>query len=177
MLVAVGSRNPAKVNGVMRVFKEYFPGAQVLETDASAVTKIQPKGVRQIIEGATKRAKFARKHFEADFGVGVEAGIFRVDSRFCFLNQQYAVITNSRNKVSVGTSTAFPLPSRLVKTMIREGKELEHYAERVTGVDRVAEKEGLVYHLTKGRMSRTDLTVQCVTAALVPWLNAKLYGF
>ena len=35
----------------------------------------------------------------------------------------------------------------------------------------------MVYGLTKGRLSRVEMTEQCVSMALVPWLNAKLYDF
>jgi inosine/xanthosine triphosphatase len=177
MLVAVGSKNPAKVKGVVKVFSQYFPKVDVQPIDASIVTRLQPHGLEEILDGATKRARFAKRQLKADFGVGVEAGIVSVDSKFGFLNQQFAAVTGRGGKVSFGTSAGFALPSNLVKRMIREGRELEYYAEKITGVKRIAEKEGIVHYLTRGFISRTDLTVQCVTAALVPWLNTKLYCF
>ena len=60
--------------------------------------------------------------------------------------------------------------------MMREGKELEHYAVRLTGIDAVGDKGGIIHYLTKGAMTRTDLTEQCVMTALVPWLNKRIYG-
>ena len=177
MLVAVGTKNPAKLEGVRRVFTDFFPDVKFESLDTSSVTNAQPMGVDQIIEGAIKRARFAISKTRARFGVGVEAGIFPINKSLGHMDHQEAVIMNRRGRFSLGSSAGFMLPSRWMRRMIREGNELEHYAVEMTGVSGVGDKEGLVYHLTKGRISRADLTEQCVRTALVPWLHADLYGF
>ena len=177
MLVAVGTKNPSKLEGVRRVFTDFFPGVRFESLDTSSVTHAQPIGVDQIIEGAIRRARFAISKTRARFGVGVEAGIFPINKRLGHMDHQEAVIMNRRGRFSLGSSAGFMLPSRWMRRMIREGNELEHYAVEMTGVSGVGDKEGLVYHLTKGRISRSDLTEQCVRTALVPWLHADLYGF
>ena len=45
------------------------------------------------------------------------------------------------------------------------------------GAKKVREEEGIVYRLSGGRLSRAEMTEQCVSMALIPWLNVKLYGF
>lgn len=59
--------------------------------------------------------------------------------------------------------------------MIREGRELEHYAVELTGIREIGDKGGLIHYLTNGQISRTDLTEQCVITALVPWLHKEVY--
>ena len=176
MLVAVGTRNPAKLEGVRRVFSDFFPGVTFKSLDTTSLTKAQPMAIEEIIEGAVKRARFAISKTRARFGVGIEAGVYRVE-RFGHMDHQEAVIMDRRGRFSLGTSAGFMLPPRWVKRMKREGRELEEYAIEMTGVSAVGEKEGLVYHLTRGRVSRADLTEQCVRTALVPWLHPDLYGF
>jgi inosine/xanthosine triphosphatase len=177
MIVAVGTRNPAKLEGVRKVFAEFFPEAQIKGVDASRVTLAQPVGFRQITEGAKRRARFALSKAEADFGVGIEAGIFNLGNQVGYLDHQQAVVMHRNGRFSVGLSAGFMLPAKMTKRMLREGKELEYYAVKMTGVKDVGDKEGIVFHLTRGRVNRTDLTEQCVRTALVPWLNRSLYGF
>src|SRR2546428_13757569 len=74
MLVAVGTKNPAKLEGVKRVFTDFFPGVRLEALDTSSVTNAQPIGMDQIIEVAIKRARFAVSKTRARLGVGVEAG-------------------------------------------------------------------------------------------------------
>ncbi|MDG7012563.1 MAG: DUF84 family protein, partial [Nitrososphaerota archaeon] len=49
--------------------------------------------------------------------------------------------------------------------------------EKVSGVDGVGDKGGLIHYLTNGKVSRADLTEQCVVTALAPWLHRDVYNF
>ncbi len=60
--------------------------------------------------------------------------------------------------------------------MRKEGMELDRYSHELTGAERITEEEGIVYHVSKGRVSRLQMTEQCVSMALIPWLNKKAYG-
>ncbi len=175
MLVAVGSTNLAKVQGASRVLANLLPDAKVVSIDTSSVARLQPMGFDQILHGAVDRARFAVSSANADLGVGIEAGIFAVSSDVGHLNLQLAAIVDKEDHLSVGSSAGFPLPPLFVEKMLEEGKELDRYSRELTGTD-VREEDGIVYHLTKGYMSRVEMTEQCVSAALVPWLNRQLYG-
>ncbi|HZW85347.1 MAG TPA: inosine/xanthosine triphosphatase, partial [Nitrososphaerales archaeon] len=110
-----------------------------------------------------------------DFGVGVEAGIFTIGEVY-FDNQQ-AAIADPTGKVSLGHSAGYMLPREAMEKLFAEGKELERWAEALSGIDEVGDKGGLIRYLTKGKMTRTDLTEQCVLTALIPWLHKDVYGF
>ena len=175
MIVAVGSKNPAKLEGVRRAFSGYFQELEFRPVDSASIARAQPLGLDQMIDGAISRAKFALAKAEADYGVGVEAGIFRAGS--VYFDHQQAAITDASGKVSLGHSAGYMLPKGAVERMIGEGKELEQLAEGLTGVLGVGDKGGLVHYLTRGRMSRADLTEQCVMTALAPWLHRGFYDF
>lgn len=175
MIIATGTKNPTKVEGIRRAFSRYFSNLEIRTIDTSTVVLAQPISLREIMLGAIKRAKLALDTFESNFGVGVEAGIFRLGNNY--IEHQQAVIMNSKGKFSIGHSSGFMLPKGLVHRMIKEKRELEFYAEELTNVKNIGDKEGIVYHLTKRTIRRVDLTEQCVMMALVPWLNRDLYNY
>lgn len=175
MIVAVGTRNPAKVEGVRLAFAGYFPDVELRPLDVSSVSKAQPRGLDEMVAGATARAKFALSREKGDFGVGVEAGIFTIGD--VYFDNQVAAIADPAGKVSLGHSAGYSLPHDAMERLFSGGRELERWAEEVSGVKEVGDKGGLIKHLTKGAIDRTELTEQCVITALIPWLHRDVYGF
>ena len=175
MIVAVGTTNPAKLTGVRSAFSKYFGGIELRPVDSSSIARPQPKGLDEMIEGATSRARFALSKVGGDYGVGVEAGIFTVGGVY-FDNQQAAIVDPS-GKVSLGQSAGYMLPKDAMEKMLKDGSELERWAESISGIGEIGDKGGLINHLTNGKMTRAELTEQCVTTALIPWLHRDVYGF
>jgi inosine/xanthosine triphosphatase len=174
-LVAIGSRNRAKVDGVKKAFRDFFRGAEFKEVDLTTRVKTQPMGLAETVKGARQRAELAIKEDKADFGVGVEAGIIRLaeenKGEGFFLNVQIAAVVDSAGRLSFGSSSGFPIPTKFVSLIEAEQAELDKYAHELTGAKKIREEEGVVYHLSKGRLSRVEMTEQCVSMALIPWLN------
>jgi inosine/xanthosine triphosphatase len=175
LIIAIGTKNPTKIEGVKRAFAKYYEAVEFRPVDSSSVSKAQPKGLEEMAFGATSRANYALAKVGGDFGVGVEAGIFAIGVRY--FDNQVAAITNKSGKVSLGHSAGFMLPNDAVEKLFKEGRELERWAEEVSGINEIGDKGGIIQHLTKGKMSRVDLTEQCVTTALVPWLHRDIYKF
>ena len=175
MKVALGTQNPAQVEGVRRAFEKYFPGGELRPVDSSSVAKAQPKGLEEMASGATARANFALSMAGGEFGVGVEAGIFKIGD--VYFDNQIAAIIDKTGKVSLGHSAGYMLPRDAMEKLFRDGRELERWAEEVSGIKEVGDKGGLVKYLTKDKMTRTELTEQCVVTALIPWLHRGVYGF
>jgi inosine/xanthosine triphosphatase len=174
-LVAIGSRNPAKTLGVRNVFSSFIPRSTFVEVDASSVVRAQPIGLGEVLEGASKRARFVLSEAEADFGVGIEAGILSIGPHE-HINLQIAFIVDRKGGSGLGLSSGFLIPESFVRRMKKEGMELDRYSHELTGAEKISEEEGIVYHLTNGRMSRLQMTEQSVSMALVPWLNRETYG-
>ncbi|MDA4135248.1 MAG: inosine/xanthosine triphosphatase [Thaumarchaeota archaeon] len=179
VVVAVGSTNAAKTVGVKRAFSTLFRDLELREVDASKLVRAQPMTLDETVEGAQERAIFSLESARSDFGVGVEAGLIGLGEGWPghHLNLQIAAIVDSSGRLSFGCSSGFPIPSRFVERLRKNYEELDRYAHELTGAKKVREEHGVVYGLTKGRLSRVEMTEQCVSMALVPWLNAKLYDF
>ncbi|MDG6911421.1 MAG: inosine/xanthosine triphosphatase [Nitrososphaerota archaeon] len=175
MIVALGSMNPAKIEGVRRAFTMFFPSVEVRPIDPAAVSKAQPRGLDEMTEGATARARFALSQVDGDFGVGVEAGIFTIGE--VYFDNQIAAIADGSGRVTLGHSAGYSLPREAMERLFAAGEELERWAEKVSGVYGVGDKGGLIHYLTNGKVSRADLTEQCVVTALVPWLHRDVYNF
>jgi len=173
--VAIGSMNPAKTRGARNVFLAFYPGCRFIETDTSSVVRTQPVGMDQVLSGALKRAEFALSHTAAEFGVGVEAGILSITPHQ-HINLQIAVIVDNQGHSGTGFSCGFLIPDKFVERMLSEGMELDRYSHELTGAEQISEEEGIVYHVSRGRVSRLQMTEQCVSMALVPWLNRAAYG-
>lgn len=171
----MGTKNPSKIEGVRRGFSKYFDRFEVRPVDSSSVAKAQPKGLEEMTSGAKARAEFALSKEGGDFGVGVEAGIFTIGE--VYFDNQVAAVADPSGRVSLGHSAGYTLPHEAMEQLFRDGRELERWAEEISGIREVGDKGGLISHLTKGRMTRTDLTEQCVIAALIPWLHRDVYGF
>lgn len=174
MIVAAGTKNPAKVNGIKDAFSKYFRDPELRPVDSSSVARAQPRGLDEMTAGATARARFALSAAGGDFGVGVEAGIFTIGD--VYFDNQVAAIVDHSGKVSLGHSAGYMLPREAMEKLFRDGRELERWAEEVSGINEVGDKGGLIKYLTGDRMTRTELTEQCVVTALVPWLHRGLYG-
>jgi inosine/xanthosine triphosphatase len=173
--VAIGTKNPAKIEGIKRAFARYYKDVEVRPIDSTKVAKAQPRGLDEMAAGATARAKYALSVAGGDFGVGVEAGIFTIGP--VYFDNQVGAIADGSGKVSLGHSAGYMLPREAMEELFREKKELERWAEKVSGINEVGDKGGLVNFLTKGTMTRADLTEQCVIMALAPRLHRNVYGF
>jgi inosine/xanthosine triphosphatase len=178
VLVALGSTNPAKSKGAKLAFSRVFPFVS-LKTVKVGFVRSQPMTLEETVEGAQERATFALESARADFGVGVEAGLFGLGRGWpgYYLNTQVAAIVDKDGHASFGCSSAFPIPHRFVKRLKDHAEELDKYTHELTGVSKVKEEHGIVYHLSKNTLSRIEMTEQCVSMALIPWLNGRLYGF
>jgi len=173
MIVAVGTKNPAKIEGIRRAFTRYYPEPELRTVDTATFVRPQPLGLEQIAESAVIRARHALSKAGGDFGVGVEAGIFTMSGSY--FDHQQAAIVDRLGRASLGHSSGFMLPAAPVERILREGKELEHYAVELTGIKEIGDKGGLIHYLTNGQVSRADLTEQCVVTALAPWLHREVY--
>ena len=103
----------------------------------------------------------------------MEAGIFTIGE--VYFDNQVAAIADPSGVVSLGHSAGYMLPSEAMVKLIRDGRELERWAEEVSGINEVGDKGGLINFLTKGKMTRADLTEQCVITALAPRLHRDVY--
>ncbi len=172
--VAIGTTNPIKVRAVQQAFRLLCtPSITVVEITPS-VGK-QPIGFCQLLQGAIERGEKAMTQARASYGVGLEAGFIEVHG-FSIELQLATIIDGSNGTISVGLSSGFLLPSHWVKRILASGEPLGVVASEETRRHDIGKRMGLVGYLSRGLVSRTDLSYEAVLMALLPLLNHSLYG-
>ncbi len=172
MKVVVGSRNPTKVEGVRLAFKQFFEDVEVYSRGVSSDVPAQPFDY-DVIKGAVNRAVKAYSE-EFDFSVGVEAGLFSFKETITgFIDFQVAAVYNGK-RLTIGFGPGFEFPPVVVKEAVR-GREVGDVMEEITGIKDIGERTGAIHYLTKGAISRVELTRIAVIMALIPWINGELY--
>lgn len=171
-VVAVGSKNPVKVYAVSRTMR-LLCKPQVVAVDVPSGVRAQPCGLAETLLGALNRASQALASVDsAEYGVGIEAGIFSINN--LVLDLQAAAIVDRDKRVSIGLSQAFMMPSKWFSKLVK-GTELANIASRALSRPDIGRKLGLVGYLTQGLITRTMLSESALIMALIPRLNPHLY--
>jgi inosine/xanthosine triphosphatase len=169
MKVAVGSTNPVKIGGVRDVMSRVFRGTRI---DAAGVEpprwKAQPWG-DETREGAVRRAKAAMRSVSgADYGVGVEAGVF--DDLGVLMDVQWCAVVDRRGDATFGHGPGFPYPPEMVRHL-RRGRTVSQATQSELGRRHIGRQEGAIGVLTKMHLDRKRLTESAVLAALAPRIH------
>ncbi len=169
--VAVGTRNPVKVVAVERVLARYvdLEGVEPVRVDPGVPS--QPVGFKQVLLGAFNRATSSRNIVDADYGVGVEAG--PVSLAGIPLELQVAIVVDKWGRTGVGISPGFQLPSSVEARVLR-GEELGSVFPAKRPGD-LGEGIGVIGVLTRGGVTRLELTMHAVEMAILPLVNEGLY--
>ncbi len=172
MRVVVGSENPTKVDGVRMAFEQFFSQVEVVGVGVKCSVPSQPFN-EDTIKGAVERAIKAYRD-EFDFSVGVEAGLFAMPNTLTgYIDFQVAAIYDGE-RITVGFGPGFEFPPTVVARAL-EGDEVGRVMSELTGIEDIGRKKGAIHYLTKGAISRAELTKLAVTMALIPRINRKLY--
>lgn len=172
MKVQVGTGNPIKVKAVRAAFEKVFSG-ELLEVTAVPVepgVPCQPFG-EAVIRGATQRAK--RSLGDADYGVGIEAGLVQSPGCDRPLNVQFCAIIDRSGRMTVGHGPGFELPEAVVEKL-RAGSTLGDEVSRAAGIPEINETIGAIGVLSGGRIDRLTITCEAVLMALIPRIDSHV---
>ncbi|MCE4601475.1 MAG: DUF84 family protein [Desulfurococcales archaeon] len=168
--VAVATKNSVKLRAVEKAFKRYCNVNSVVSVDPPPISK-QPHGALDVVAGALARAE--RAYSEGDFGVGIEAGPIEFYASHGYIETQIAVVIGPGNRVSVGLSPSFEVPQMVVDGML-DGVELAELVPVKRRGD-IGEGVGYIGIVTRGYITRQDLTEAAVVMALAPWIGGFHY--
>jgi inosine/xanthosine triphosphatase len=167
--VVVGSTNPVKVGAVRAVLQRLSPAVEVIGHTVPSGVPDQPWGDEETIRGARARARGACTIGDAELGVGIEGGVVAMTDgsvRTC----AWAAVVTPDGREGVGGSLAMQLPEE-VAALVRDGLELGHAMDRVTGERNVKHGAGAVGILTAGLVNRQGAYEVLVAYALAPLLQ------
>ena len=176
MKILVGSKNPVKIEAVEEAFLKYFKKVEVIGIEVDSKVPNQPIN-EETFEGAENRALELKrinktKKLNAQFFIGLEGGIIELYSKW--FNFGVVYIIDNEGKTGLGISPCFELPDRMVQELLNNA-ELGEIIGKMTKDRNIKKKGGAIGFFTKGRMERKDLYVSGLIAALVPFINEKLY--
>lgn len=175
--IAVGSQNPVKVNAIQRAFDRWMPGVG-LDVNGHSVPTGVPEQPRNLdtIRGAERRARAALESDpKAEYGVGLEAGLFEstIDGRL--LDVQHCVIVDRTGFLTHGHGGGFAYPPEVAAALSDPEKTVTDVLAPIANDPELGKTTGAIGWLTAGRLDRTRLSEQAVEAALVPRVRRELY--
>jgi inosine/xanthosine triphosphatase len=171
-LVAVGSKNPVKIDATRAVIARVAPVAFVEGIQVASSVRDQPWGDEETIRGARTRADAARRALSADLGVGIEGGV--VEDEYGVRTCAWAVVVDGHGRTGTGGSLAMPLPP-VIADLLRSGLELGDAMDRLAGTHNVKQAQGAVGVLTAGLIDRQRAYESILTYALAQWLAPSFW--
>ncbi|MBM3225236.1 MAG: DUF84 family protein, partial [Candidatus Tectomicrobia bacterium] len=109
----------------------------------------------------------------AAYGVGIEGGI--EDHAGTMTAFAWVVVLSQDQQLGQACTGTFTLPEA-VAALVRQGKELGAADDIVFGRANSKQEQGAVGLLTGGIIDRTQLYVQAVILALIPFKQRSLYA-
>ena len=151
MIVRVGTANPMKVAATRKAFAKFFRGVKVAGVEVPSAVSAQPISFGEIVKGARERARRAFR--DCDYSVGIEAGIFKVGKTF----QITMACVFDGTREALGAGPFYEVPASLVRRIVKADT-------------------GSVAVVTKGKVTREEVTREAVLMALAPFVSPELYG-
>ncbi|MCS7102789.1 MAG: inosine/xanthosine triphosphatase [Candidatus Korarchaeum sp.] len=168
LLVAVGSTNPVKVEAVWRAFSRFWE-VEVKGVKVDSEVPAEPFGMAAV-EGARNRARKALSMLNADFGVGIEGGIFHLFSRYYCAG--FVWVERRDGSYSTGMSGWFECPRSFLPELLA-GVELGDLMAKLSGKANIKMEEGAIGFFTRGAVNRVDLYTHGVLMALAKFVAAE----
>ena len=116
--------------------------------------------------------KYAKQNnLKADYYIASEAGITDLLGEWIDINA--VVIEDAEGYQSVGTSQGFQIPQKYVQE-IKE-TELGKVMDKIFEKEKLGQGKGGISYLTKGEVSRIDLTKSAFLMALINHINGEIW--
>lgn len=160
--VVVGSSDPEERKAVEKVMGCCLRKFEVSSIDVETSVNSVPWG-DSIHYSALKRAQAALE--QGDLGVGIETGV--VERGGDLYSSLVCVIADRGGRTTEGHGSSFMYPSKVAE-LVRSGRSVEKAFEEAFKLEDMRTMGGLIGFLTKGALTREQLTEQAVTAAMVP---------
>jgi inosine/xanthosine triphosphatase len=172
VVVHVGTDNPVKLRAVRRVFADLFDRPRVTMVPVSSGVPEQPFD-QQAPLGAMNRARSSVG--DADFGVGIEAGLIWDASVGDYLDVQYCAVVDRSGRATLGHGPGFEYPPAVV-AKAKSGATVAQAMAELTRIEEIGSKFGAIGYLTERRMDRDALSEAAVLMAVVPRIRRELYS-
>lgn len=173
--VAAGSANPVKVSAIeSEVARILSLPVQVRGLAVASGVAEQPQAGEALL-GARNRAQAAMEAWpEADYAVGVEAGLQQDPDGFAWYDVQACAVVDRLGHTTDGFGPAFRYPDWITERALA-GEMVSDVIGPVANDPRIGGTTGAIGFLTGGLMDRTELSRIAVLMAFVPRIRRGLY--
>ena len=173
VVLAVGTENPAKISGVKEAASQIFKCKVKIEAiKAKSGVSEQPFGA-VTLRGAENRAKQAFKHAKADYGIGLESGLFE------FQGKHYDILwaaVHDESGTRFGASMGFEVPAAVVKRMKKEKSDMGTVFSELSRIKEIGKKKGAIHYLSCGLLERKSMITQAVKCAFIPRISQEVFS-
>ncbi len=172
MKVLIATKNAGKIEGAKRALERYFENVEIQGIPVDSNVGEQPVN-NEIYDGAKNRVRnlkdYAKENnINADLYLSIESGINNSLGRWMITN--IAVIEDSEDFESYGTSPSFPVPDKLVNDIINT--DLSKVMDKIFEKDEERHNRGGgIQLLTHNEVTRIDLTEMAFIMALTKYIN------
>lgn len=175
MRIAVGSKNPVKLEAVRQGFKHIWgeEDHEILAVAAVSGVPDQPMSDEEMIRGARNRARGALKETGADFGVGLEGGLHGVGG--CYFDCGWIVVLDNKGNEGIGSTAKILTPPSIVELVLSEGLELGEANDRIFNVSNSKQEQGHFGLMTNNAITRESAYRDAVIVALSRFLHPHLF--
>ena len=172
MDIAVGSTNPVKIDAVERTLERFEPTVTSVPVD-SGVSE-QPRSIEETITGAENRARRALASTDADYGIGLEGGVARIEGVPGLSLIMWAAATDG-DRIERGGGPTLRLPDD-VAGRLEQGAELGPIMDEYLDTEGTAEAEGAAGVLTAQLTDRERALGEAVACAVGPFVAGEWFG-
>lgn len=173
--IAIGSKNPVKIESVKLAFSKMFPDQKFLFQGFSVDSGVsgQPIGELETKKGAQNRVNnIFKTNPDFDYYVGIEGGSKHTKIGMETFAWVYIKSKNKQN--SFGRTASFFLPKPIV-ALIKTGKELGEADDIFFNRSNSKQSNGAIGILTHDVITRTIYYESAVILALIPFKNPDIY--
>lgn len=172
--IAVGSRNPAKLEAVRQAILPLWPQAQIEGVAVPSGVPAMPMSDGQCLAGARNRAREALRRMDAELGVGLEGGVNHDEAGLMLVG--WVAVIDALGREGIGGTARLPLPASIARRVL-SGEELGPVMDDLLDETKSNYGGGAVGALTDGLVLRAEAFAMAVTYALSPFVASQFHDF
>ncbi len=172
--IAVGTTNPVKINAVTSGFKRVWPKTvwNCTGIEVNSGVSDQPLSDEETINGAINRAKAAISKLDAEYGVGLEGGVHKINGQW--FDCGWIAVIDQKGAIGLGSTARIIVPEVMVEYLMR-GKELGDVIDLFFNQKNSKQNQGHFGLMTKNTITRTSGYSDGVVMALARFINPQLF--
>ncbi len=157
MIIAVGTKNPAKVNAVKETLLRERGTIVSVEVESNVAN--QPLSEVETMTGALNRARASLAVTDAVLGFGLEGGVVETETGMMLCN--WGALCHENGGEWIASGAKIPVPVHVAERL-RAGEELGAIMEGISGDEKIRKTAGAIGWYTAGWVNRKEMFIHVV---------------